>query len=86
MQQNQIVLILLQVAGNKNSCFKDNLKLENLYVSTFFIQPMILKKKCFELKTSENKKVKVANTEKSEVISFYRENAVLLSNIAGKKG
>lgn len=34
---------------------------------------------------SENKKVKVDNSKKSELISFHKENKVLLSNTADKK-
>lgn len=34
MQQNQISLVLLHVAGNKYSCFKDILE-KNLCVTTF---------------------------------------------------
>ena len=52
MQQNQINLILLHGAGNKNSYFKASLErsfyvatFSNTFYATFFIQTMILKKK-----------------------------------------
>ena len=55
---------------------------------------MILKKKLFSAKNystkgkmaGENKKVKLDDAEKFELIFFYKENKVSLSNAVDKKG